>query len=587
MANTDPKGYFAVLGLQVDATEAAIRQAFRQQASKYHPDKNQSADAIKKFQAIQLAYRVLKDPALRARYLRDGASPKFPEFGDETKAATDDMTVIKGQTAESSTQTSAEPPRSTTNNYRQQRASTAYQKTEADAEAPPPKPQPEPAKEKPRNTTTKSRSSGAKTQNPIPCDSCGKISRFPRLIIFERVISLLFSWRHQDRKVLCWRCAERIGFRHTLVSLLFGWWGFLGPYYTYNAYRNNRAGGKFEPEANASMLAQHALGYVKQENYAKAYLIAERALTLTKRDKLRQQLKRLIERIGVKKIKGTARWDVSHSYKQQHLVLFVLVVGGYLAGFAYAWPSIQQQVMHWLNPLPEIVEQELPQPKPTTDAKISIKLLRDDDRIGEGHALLSSQGVYSAPNLTAPLVAQVYKYDPLYVRAYLDAGEGEYWYRVSTFEGAIGYVPEPELGFGNGELAWTVGCDKVNPRVLNDGNVIDFNGGGDDILVVENPLSTQVMVKFSAEQADFSLFMKPRTRIAVKRLKAGQYKARFAMGSVLHPECQYFQRDMRLMIGYKKVLVRPGYSKNKLVVPQVLAEQPLATPIQIRRFARR
>ena len=60
--------HYSALGLVSTATLAEIRQAFRQQASKWHPDKNPSLDAPARFRALQTAYELLSDPDKRQAY---------------------------------------------------------------------------------------------------------------------------------------------------------------------------------------------------------------------------------------------------------------------------------------------------------------------------------------------------------------------------------------------------------------------------------------------------------------------------------------------------------------------------------------
>lgn len=60
--------HYAALGLSADATLAAIKKAFRQQASLHHPDRNTATDAPARFRAVQEAYEVLSDPARRQAY---------------------------------------------------------------------------------------------------------------------------------------------------------------------------------------------------------------------------------------------------------------------------------------------------------------------------------------------------------------------------------------------------------------------------------------------------------------------------------------------------------------------------------------
>ncbi len=67
--------YYKVLGVSKDADEKQLKSAFRKAAMKLHPDKNpDDADAQKKFQYLNEAYEVLKDPQKRAAYDQFGHS---------------------------------------------------------------------------------------------------------------------------------------------------------------------------------------------------------------------------------------------------------------------------------------------------------------------------------------------------------------------------------------------------------------------------------------------------------------------------------------------------------------------------------
>lgn len=63
------RNYFEILGVDQDATAADVKQAFRQQARKYHPDLNPGDKAAEeKFKLLGEAYEVLSDPDRRSQY---------------------------------------------------------------------------------------------------------------------------------------------------------------------------------------------------------------------------------------------------------------------------------------------------------------------------------------------------------------------------------------------------------------------------------------------------------------------------------------------------------------------------------------
>lgn len=64
----EPRDYYEVLGVQRDADAKVIKDAFRQLALKYHPDRNKEPGATERFKEIAEAYAVLSDPKKRAEY---------------------------------------------------------------------------------------------------------------------------------------------------------------------------------------------------------------------------------------------------------------------------------------------------------------------------------------------------------------------------------------------------------------------------------------------------------------------------------------------------------------------------------------
>jgi len=77
----EKRDYYESLGLKKDATDDAIKKAFRQQAKKYHPDVNPGdKNAEARFKEINEAYEVLSDSEKKSRYDQFGHAGVDPNF---------------------------------------------------------------------------------------------------------------------------------------------------------------------------------------------------------------------------------------------------------------------------------------------------------------------------------------------------------------------------------------------------------------------------------------------------------------------------------------------------------------------------
>lgn len=62
------KDYYQVLGVEPNASDTEIKQAFRRLARKHHPDVSKAKGAEDRFKAVNEAYEVLRDKERRAEY---------------------------------------------------------------------------------------------------------------------------------------------------------------------------------------------------------------------------------------------------------------------------------------------------------------------------------------------------------------------------------------------------------------------------------------------------------------------------------------------------------------------------------------
>lgn len=65
---TTNRDYYEILGVSKSASDKEIKSAYRKKALEWHPDKNKSPEAEKKFKEINEAYEVLKDLKKKQAY---------------------------------------------------------------------------------------------------------------------------------------------------------------------------------------------------------------------------------------------------------------------------------------------------------------------------------------------------------------------------------------------------------------------------------------------------------------------------------------------------------------------------------------
>ena len=90
------KDYYKILEVSPEATLAEIKQAYRYQSLKWHPDKNQDKDTTAIMLDINEAYSILKDAEKRQRYDRE--YNRFKQFQQTNSQRTNKQQANRQQT---------------------------------------------------------------------------------------------------------------------------------------------------------------------------------------------------------------------------------------------------------------------------------------------------------------------------------------------------------------------------------------------------------------------------------------------------------------------------------------------------------
>lgn len=124
------------------------------------------------------------------------------------------------------------------------------------------------------------------------CERCGRLDSSLRATSFIYTISVIFmTFRRGAGGIYCGSCRKKEGLKWTLVSALFGWWGFpWGPIYTLQAIGRNSAGGHQDNELNAGLLKAVAAELMERGDSRGAVDALETSLRLEDDPDARQAL---------------------------------------------------------------------------------------------------------------------------------------------------------------------------------------------------------------------------------------------------------------------------------------------------------
>lgn len=278
MAFTDPKGYYAVLGISLDADAEAIKLAFRARAKRLHPDANAAPDAEAQFRLLSEAYRVLRDPERRRRY-------------------------------------------------------------HARAERPDPKPQrqPPPRPEPPHPEAPPPRAEPPKSGFSA-CRVCGTLSAQPRVVVFHAVEGRPFKpVRGTVAGVFCPRCAAGAAVEASMRTWVKGMVAIpQGPLWSLAALARNLAGGEKPVEANARMLLAQARAFLGRGDVDLARATIVQALGFAAAPAQRHEAETLLAALGGPAKPLKSRWPRFGRALWLQLLPFLGVAAIFGAAMAYS-----------------------------------------------------------------------------------------------------------------------------------------------------------------------------------------------------------------------------------------------------------
>lgn len=159
-----------------------------------------------------------------------------------------------------------------------------------DTDAPPPPRQQQPARE---------------PVEPVHCSKCGKVTAQPRYFAFREVRSFVFATQTKVRQgVYCSDCAPKEAWSASMVSSIFGWWGFpWGPILTVKEVLRNALGGQRIVEVEDRLNWQNALAFFERERFDLALSLA-RPLQSSKVSELAQAARQMTEVLNRNGVRG-------------------------------------------------------------------------------------------------------------------------------------------------------------------------------------------------------------------------------------------------------------------------------------------
>lgn len=414
-AARDPKGYYIALGVAEDCDADAVKSAYRSKAKRLHPDFNPSPVAAKQFHRLHEAYTTLSDPARRAAY-----DKPWKDGGRKTSAKSA-ASEPPGEEPREEKPPTREPPRT-------ERA-PAYERTE---------------KREPDDAARQSA-----VEQPAIC-KCGKVTAQPRYIVFDLVWGRLNSVSRKGiAGVFCRSCADRAAVRASLICWLAGWWAWPdGPKATVRALVNNIRGGRKPADRNARLLMRQARAFKGRGETELARNAAEQALSFAGTASLRREVDTLLGGLAqhpARPLKN--RWSEPGWAPMVQVLPLALIVAAISMTVTMSGVSPLRSIGNGIHTAVREISSFMEKPLPGFGEPESAPAQADAAQpstavrgaaIGRVYSIaVDSTAVRTGPGATYQVVAVLSQGTVVLVTESDPSGA---WYRVTTAEGAQGFV---------------------------------------------------------------------------------------------------------------------------------------------------
>ncbi|WP_242018782.1 DnaJ domain-containing protein [Phaeovibrio sulfidiphilus] len=344
----DPRGYYRVLGLSADASEAEIKAAYRRKALELHPDRNSSPNAAAEFHFLSTAYRVLSDSRLRVAYHNDELDAR----GDHRTRRNPSRSSATGAAARASRAYARASGAGSRAGAGSSGAGTGTGGNGWQGSAPGGNgAQGTGADPGDDSDSATGRGSGSRTGpfSTLPplrvCSSCRNVTAQPRYVIFPRVTGRKNRVvRDTVSGVFCSRCADRTALATALHNWVRGWWALpSGPPQTALALWTCLRGGIRPGRENHALLMEQARAFEARDQREIAWSLASDAARYAPGKTERQSAERLMDTLAargeVRRLRNAWRRRGPGFWLQilfpMVLVLFTLMV---------AWPWLREDL---------------------------------------------------------------------------------------------------------------------------------------------------------------------------------------------------------------------------------------------------